>query len=226
MLPKVELGEVRGLIKEIKNYEGQVDIATISDELVYDVDEILPVIDTAEALGFIVVDEGNLRITEEGYKFLECEDHEERKKLVRQQLLKNEHFKKVLDELRKKEEVTREELEDVIMKIEVVDKDTLDTLVDKFLYYGVYSDLLEYDSREGKIKIGKETGTMVKTEEKAGTEVRELTELEKELAILNENIAKLEELYKKGEVDEEAYKKLKEEYESKKKEIEEKMKRG
>jgi len=80
-----------------------------------------------------------------------------------------------------------------------------------------------------KIKIGKGSGTIVKeakSEEKAGTEVRELTELEKELAILNENIAKLEELYKKGEVDEEAYKKLKEEYESKKKEIEEKIKRG
>jgi len=71
-------------------------------------------------------------------------------------------------------------------------------------------------------------GTIVKEakdEEKTGTEVREPTELEKGLAILNENIAKLEELYKKGEVDEETYKILKEEYESKKKELEEKTKK-
>jgi len=75
------------------------------------------------------------------------------------------------------------------------------------------------------IKIIKGSGAIVKTEEKAGTEVREPTELEKELATLNENIAKLEELYKKGEIEEYAYKVLKEEYESKKKEIEKKMKK-
>jgi len=78
-----------------------------------------------------------------------------------------------------------------------------------------------------KIKIGKGSGTIVKeakSEEKAGTEVREPTELEKELSILNERLSRLEELYKKGEIEEYAYKKLKEEYESKKKEIEKKMK--
>jgi len=59
----------------------------------------------------------------------------------------------------------------------------------------------------------------------AETEIKEPTDLEKELATLNENIAKLEELYKKGEIEEEAYKKLKEEYESKKKELEKRMKK-
>lgn len=152
MLPKVELGEVSGLIKEVRNYESQVDIATIADELVYDVDELFPVIDTAEALGFIEVEDGKLKLTEAGSKFLDCNKHEERSKIVRQQLLKNKHYKDVLDEIKRRGEVSKEELKEIIGKIETVDKETLITITEKFLYYGVYSDLLEYDPRRDVVK--------------------------------------------------------------------------
>jgi len=61
-------------------------------------------------------------------------------------------------------------------------------------------------------------GTRVK-EPEAETEVKEPTDLEKELSLLNERLSKLEDLYRRGEIEEDAYKKLKEEYESRKREI-------
>jgi NitT/TauT family transport system ATP-binding protein len=154
MLPRVELGEIRGLLKEVKNYESQVDIATVTDDLVYDVDEIFPVIDTAEALGFIEVEDGKLKITEIGNKFLEC-NGEERGKIVRQQLLKIKQYKDALDEIKKREEVSKEELKEIIRTIETIDEETLNAVTDKFLYYGVFSDLLEYDSRNNTVKLYK-----------------------------------------------------------------------
>ena len=151
MLPKVELGEVSGLMKEVRSYESQVDIATVADELVYDVDELFPVIDTAEALGFIEVEDGKIRLTEVGSRFLDCK-YEERSKIVKQQLLKNQQYKSILDEIKKRGEVSKEELKEIIGKFETVDEETLTTITEKFLYYGVYSDLLEYDSRRNAIK--------------------------------------------------------------------------
>jgi len=75
----------------------------------------------------------------------------------------------------------------------------------------------------------KKAGTRVvepRAEEKEGTRVKEPEtevkepDLEKELSLLNERLSKLEDLYRRGEIDEEAYRKLKEEYESRKREIE------
>jgi NitT/TauT family transport system ATP-binding protein len=151
MLPKVELGEVSGLMKEVRSYESQVDIATVADELVYDVDELFPVIDTAEALGFIEVEDGKIKLTEVGSRFLDCK-YEERSKIVKQQLLKNKQYKSILDEIKKRGEVSKEELKEIIRKFETADEETLITITEKFLYYGVYSDLLEYDSRRNAIK--------------------------------------------------------------------------
>ncbi|MGB9758352.1 MAG: AAA-associated domain-containing protein [Thermoproteota archaeon] len=151
MLPKVELGEVSGLMKEVRSYESQVDIATVADELVYDVDELFPVIDTAEALGFIEVEDGKIKLTEVGSRFLDCK-YEERSKIVKQQLLKNKQYKSILDEIKKRGEVSKEELKEIIGKFETADEETLITITEKFLYYGVYSDLLEYDSRRNAIK--------------------------------------------------------------------------
>ncbi|MBO3757849.1 MAG: AAA-associated domain-containing protein [Thermoproteota archaeon] len=152
MLPKVELGEVSGLIKEVRSYENQIDIATVADELVYDIDELFPVIDTAEALGFIEVKDGKLKLTEVGNKFLDCK-YDERSKIVRQQLLNNKQYKSILDEIKKRGEVTKEELKEIIRTIETSDEETLTSITEKFIYYGVYSDLLEYNSRSNIIRL-------------------------------------------------------------------------
>ncbi len=68
MLPTAGVNRVFGLLDLLKAYNGKTDIANLTIDLRIDLDELLPIIDTAEYLGLVAVQQGEISLTELGNK--------------------------------------------------------------------------------------------------------------------------------------------------------------
>src|SRR2546427_10090515 len=91
MLPTAGVNRVFGLLDLLKAYNGKTDIATLTIDLRIDLDELLPIIDTAEYLGLVIVKEGEISLTERGTKALNNRIAE-RKKLLHARLTRHAPF--------------------------------------------------------------------------------------------------------------------------------------
>src|SRR5207245_11678677 len=68
MLPTAGVNRVFGLLDLLKAYNGKTDIANLTIDLRIDLDELLPLIDTAEYLGLVGVQQGEISLTALGTK--------------------------------------------------------------------------------------------------------------------------------------------------------------
>ena len=68
-LPRAGVGELAGLIELLVTLGGHEGLAEIADELRYEIDDLLPIVDAAELLKLATADNGQLHITENGRRF-------------------------------------------------------------------------------------------------------------------------------------------------------------
>ena len=66
MLPHSRPGGIGGLLELLNDRGGEEDMYHIAEELLLEVDDLLPILDAATLLGFATVHEGDVRITEKG----------------------------------------------------------------------------------------------------------------------------------------------------------------
>lgn len=81
-LPAVRIGSVSGLLSFIVSEESAYDLYVLGQRLQLDVDDLYPLIDAADTLGLIEVDEGDVRINRRGLVF-EQASIDQRKNMVR-----------------------------------------------------------------------------------------------------------------------------------------------
>lgn len=62
-LPHARLNALAGLLEKVSEEGGQADLYRLSDDLVMELDDLLPVVEAGELLGFALVAEGDLRLT-------------------------------------------------------------------------------------------------------------------------------------------------------------------
>jgi NitT/TauT family transport system ATP-binding protein len=148
MLPHARPGGVAGLLEMLEDRGGRCDIYHLADELTFELDELLPIVDAAALLGFATVSEGDVEITPAGRAFADA-DILNRKELFRQAAVRNvalirqitrslaakhdhalssEFFHDTLDEHFSEEETVRQ----------------LDTAIN----WGRYAELFDYDAEE------------------------------------------------------------------------------
>ncbi len=102
-LPRVSANLMAGLMEavEAEPYNGRADMPPLAASLQMEIDELFPVAETLQLLRFAEVEEGDIRLTDAGKRFVRG-DVDERKRLFRQQLLNYVplagHIKHVLDE--------------------------------------------------------------------------------------------------------------------------------
>jgi NitT/TauT family transport system ATP-binding protein len=78
MLPHARPGGIAGLLELILDLGGKqagarADIYRLADELAFDIDDLLPIVDAAVLLGFLRVEEGDAVITPAGREYAESE---------------------------------------------------------------------------------------------------------------------------------------------------------
>ena len=73
MLPHSRPGGVAGLLELLLDKGGRDDIYRLADDLAFEIDDLLPIVDAAQLLGFLTVEEGDAAITPAGTEFANSE---------------------------------------------------------------------------------------------------------------------------------------------------------
>jgi NitT/TauT family transport system ATP-binding protein len=73
MLPHARPGGVAGLLELLIDKNGRDDIYRLADDLAFEIDDLLPIVDAAQLLGFLKVEEGDATITDRGAEFANSE---------------------------------------------------------------------------------------------------------------------------------------------------------
>ncbi|MEM3539005.1 MAG: AAA-associated domain-containing protein [Nitrososphaerales archaeon] len=151
-IPKVHYSHLVGLLEVLDDFSGKVDAAKIADELNLELDDLLPVIEVAEILGFLKVESGDVSLTDDGLNFL-SDGIRGRKKILRERLLKLDIFKKLIDLINKKEDrvITKEELLNFLAE-EIHDIDN-EVAFKWIIEWGRHGLLIRYDSRKNEIEL-------------------------------------------------------------------------
>ena len=73
MLPHARPGGIAGLLELLLDHNGKDDIYRLADDLAFEVDDLLPIVDAAQLLGFLTVNEGDAAITPTGTAYANSE---------------------------------------------------------------------------------------------------------------------------------------------------------
>jgi ABC-type nitrate/sulfonate/bicarbonate transport system, ATPase component len=73
MLPHARPGGIAGLLELVLDHEGKDDIYRLADDLAFEIDDLLPIVDAAQLLGFLTVTEGDAAITPAGAEYANSE---------------------------------------------------------------------------------------------------------------------------------------------------------
>lgn len=151
-IPRAQVGRVIGLLEILQDFNGKVDLAKVADELMLELDDILPAVDAAKLLRLLKVDSGDLIITDEG-KTLLSKNASGRKRLLNKSIGNLGEFKGILEFIKGHNggEVTKDDLID-FLKENMPDVDADKTFL-WIIEWGRYSLILRYDSGSNRIKI-------------------------------------------------------------------------
>jgi len=73
MLPHARPGGMAGLLELLLDKGGRDDVYRLADDLAFEIDDLLPIVDASQLLGFLKVEEGDVAITESGSEFANSE---------------------------------------------------------------------------------------------------------------------------------------------------------
>jgi NitT/TauT family transport system ATP-binding protein len=151
MLPHARPGGMAGLLELLNDRGGKDDLYRVADELLLDVNDLLPITEAATLLDFARTEKGDMEITDKGREFASA-DIPTRKTLFREaalahapllQQIKNsltsksdgamplEFFRDILDEHFPEDETQRQ--------------------IETALYWGRYGEIFSYDSESDKL---------------------------------------------------------------------------
>ncbi len=151
-IPRVHYSHLIGLLEALEDFGGKVDVAKIADDLSLELDDLLPVVEAAELLGFLRAESGDISLTDEGLKFL-SDGTRGRKKHLGKRLLALNPFKKLIEFMSQKKEkaITKEELLNFLAKeLHEVDSEAASKWI---IEWGRHGLLLRYNSKEDRIKL-------------------------------------------------------------------------
>ena len=149
MLPNAGVNQVFGLLDLVRAYNGKTDVANINIDLRVDIDELLPIIDTAEYLGLVTVQQGDIALTELGKKALSSKMLE-RKRIVRERLSTLEPFSDLTNMLREDKELSRLTLGRFVNQKFGYISD-LHNAVNLVVSWGVFAGLFRYDGESERL---------------------------------------------------------------------------
>jgi len=152
-LPDVEPSELSGLIETMISFEDTIDLPELADEISMNIDDLFPIIETLEILGFATVSEGDIKLTDLGKAFSDA-DLQERKQIFAYRLQEKvplaRYIRRILDEKsghRVSEERFLTKLEDYLSDKEA--ERVLRTMID----WGRYAELFAYDFNSGILSL-------------------------------------------------------------------------
>jgi NitT/TauT family transport system ATP-binding protein len=153
MLPHSRPGSIAGLLELLIDRGGEEDLYHVTEELLLEVDDLLPIVEGATLLGFAAAHEGDVKVTPEGRAFAAA-GISSRKSLFREAALAHvillQRMKSALDAR-----------SDHVMPLEffhdLLDEHFTETEVEKqletALNWGRYAEIFSYDPESGNLRL-------------------------------------------------------------------------
>lgn len=158
MLPHARPGGVAGLLELLLDRGGRDDLYQLANELVMEVDDLLPIVEAAALLNFIRVQEGDVEITPDGRTFAEA-DILTRKIIFRKAALEHVPLLKQIEAaLRTKSDHALPDgfFQDVLD--EHFSEDESRRQLDTAILWGRYGEIFDYDANEGRLVLSDADG--------------------------------------------------------------------
>jgi NitT/TauT family transport system ATP-binding protein len=151
MLPHARPGGIAGFMELLVDRGGRDDLYKLADELAMNVDDLLPIVEAAQMLGFVVLREGDVEITKEGRAFGEA-DIQSQKHMFREAALQNVAILRLIENTlhAKRDHAIGEEFFRDILD-EHFSEDEVERQFSTVLNWGRYAEIFDYDSENGRL---------------------------------------------------------------------------
>jgi NitT/TauT family transport system ATP-binding protein len=153
MLPHARPGSIAGLVELLNDRGGKEDLYRVAEELLMDVDDLLPIVEAATLLAFVKAERGDIELTGSGKVFAEA-DISMRKELFRQATLAHVTLLQQMNSaLASKSDHTMplELFRDILE--EHFSDDDVQRQIDTALNWGRYGDIFTYDSESDRLVL-------------------------------------------------------------------------
>ncbi len=150
-ISKASVGQILGLVEAVDEAGGTADVATISSEVDMDIDRLGPILAAAEFLGLLIVEEGDMRMTDLSRKLLSA-GVRERKSIVRDIIDGLPVFRRVTEMARVAgRPLDRREIVDALAAN--VGSHQAEEVFKALVYWGRYVELVRYDSESELLSL-------------------------------------------------------------------------
>ena len=151
MLPHARVGGIAGLTELLRDRGGREDLFRLSEELVMDVEDLLPILEACVLLGFAWLKEGDVQITPQGIAFADA-DIQQRKMLFRAAALEHVMILKQIDSIlkRKTDHAIADEFFHDILD-EHFAEDEVQRQFETAQNWGRYAEIFDYDRASGRL---------------------------------------------------------------------------
>jgi len=146
MLPHARPGGMAGLLELLLDKGGRDDIYRLADDLAFEIDDLFPIVDASQLLGFLKIEEGDVSITPSGEEFANSEILRQ-KELFRDAALENVLLlRQIRRALETKSDHTVPEDFFLDMLDEQFSEDECQRQMETAVTWGRYAEIFDYDA--------------------------------------------------------------------------------
>ncbi len=150
-LPHARLNALAGLLEKLASDGGQADLQKLSSELILELDDLLPLVEAGDLLGFLVLDNGSLVLTARGHTYAEASILAS-KELLAGRVLRLRLISWIYDTLQR-DDNRRTAWSYFLDKLQCDFGDLAEAQLDIAINWGRHAELFAYDDDTGELYL-------------------------------------------------------------------------
>jgi NitT/TauT family transport system ATP-binding protein len=150
-LPAAHINRMAGLLEQINSEGGQHDLYRVTEEFNLELDDLLPIVETAEMLGFATVGQGDIHLTPLGQTFADASILT-RKEILASRALRLPLIRSIYETLQQDDD-QRIDRDYFIDKLQTDFGDRAADQVDTAIDWGRYAELFAYDDNTDELYL-------------------------------------------------------------------------
>ncbi|MFZ0666231.1 MAG: nitrate/sulfonate/bicarbonate ABC transporter ATP-binding protein [Acidimicrobiales bacterium] len=152
-LPPASVGGMAGLLEILNANGGRDDLPLLASKLTFDVEDLLPLVDAAELLGFAVVEDADLQLTAEGKSFVEADIDTSKAIFAEQAKARAPLVRAICSSLESTKDGTLGQGFFIDLLRRGFSEDEARHQLDIAIDWGRYGELYDFDAHTGQLKL-------------------------------------------------------------------------